>query len=172
MERAYQSLIGFPLAWTPGTDGPVSAEAVLAPIHTEADLAKYKGKLRGKIVLMTEPKNIAMITEPMAHRLTAEEISARMSIPDVSRIGGFGPAPARGAGPGPVVPDRNAVLKLCNATNKFLRDEGALVVLNYGTNGDGGTVFATFGGSQDPKDPTPPPMVRLLRSSTTGLRGW
>src|SRR5580700_2618357 len=30
----YAPFIGFPLAWTPGTDGPVTAEAVLAPIHS------------------------------------------------------------------------------------------------------------------------------------------
>jgi carboxypeptidase Q len=36
-----------------------------------------------------------------------------------------------------------------------------LVAINYGTNGDGGTVFATFGGSQNPADPTPPPMVAI-----------
>ena len=48
-----------------------------------------------------------------------------------------------------------------NDTSKFLSDEGVLVAINYGTNGDGGTVFATFGGSQDPKDPTPPPMVAI-----------
>ena len=55
----YAPLIGFPLAWTPGTHGPVTAEAVLAPIHSQADFAKYAGKLRGKIVLVAEPKVVA-----------------------------------------------------------------------------------------------------------------
>ena len=30
---AYAALIGFPLAWTPGTNGPITAEAVWAPVE-------------------------------------------------------------------------------------------------------------------------------------------
>ena len=105
-----------------------------------------------------------MHTEPEARRLTDEEIADRMVVPDPSRLGGFpGGRSARNApaAPPPVPVDRNAALRFRNATNQFLKDEGALVVVNYGTNGDGGTVFGTFGGSQDPKDPVPPPMVAI-----------
>ena len=163
IEPAYAPIIGFPLAWSPSTNGPVTGEAILAPIHSEADFAKYKGKLRGKIVLIADPKVILMHTEPEAHRLTDEEIEARTKVADPSRLGGFGGgAPAgRNAAPAPPPVDRAAALRFKNATNQFLHDEGALVVLNYGTNGDGGTVFATFGGSQDPKDPVPPPMAAI-----------
>jgi hypothetical protein len=152
---AYAPLIGFPLAWTPSTNGPVTAEAVLAPIHTQADFEKYKGKLRGKIVLIADPKVIAMHTEPEAHRLTDEEIAARTMVPDPSRAGA---RPGAAAAP---PPPPGGALKLRNDTSRFLSEEGALVAVNYGTNGDGGTVFATFGGSQDPKDPVPPPMVAI-----------
>ena len=112
-----------------------------------------------------------MHTEPEAHRLTDEEIENRGYVEDPSRLaaGGFGGGgrPARNAPPAPAVApaapalDRAGALKLRNDTNKFLADEGAVVVLNYGTNGDGGTVFATFGGSQNPADPTPPPMAAI-----------
>lgn len=160
VDPAYAPLIGFPLAWTPGTNGPVTSEAILAPIHSQADFAKYKGKLRGKIVLIADPKVILMHTEPEAHRLTEEQIEARTTVPDPSRLGTFPGAPANvAARPAPI--DRVAALKLRNDTNQFLKDEGALVAVNYGTNGDGGTVFATFGGSQNPADPTPPPMVAI-----------
>jgi carboxypeptidase Q len=171
VEPNYAPLIGFPLAWTPGTNGPVTAEAVLAPIHTQADFAKYHGKLKGKIVLVADPKVILMHTEPEARRLTDEEIEARTIVPDPSRLGaGFGAAGggARGRGaaaaaPAPVAPPPppGGALKLRNDTSEFLSDEGVLVAINYGTNGDGGTVFATFGGSQNPDDPTPPPMVAI-----------
>jgi carboxypeptidase Q len=165
VEPNYAPLIGFPLAWTPGTDGPVTAEAVLAPIHSQADFAQYKGKLKGKIVLIADPKVVLMHTEPEAHRLTDEEIEARTIVSDPSRLGaGFGGgARGRGAAPAPVVapPAPGAALRLRNDTSKFLSDEGVLVAINYGTNGDGGTVFASFGGSQNPADPTPPPMVAI-----------
>ena len=74
---AYAALIGFPLAWTPGTNGPVTAEAVLAPLHSQEDFAKYKGKLKGKIVLIFDPRELALHTEAEAHRLTDEEVAAR-----------------------------------------------------------------------------------------------
>ena len=160
VEPNYAPLIGFPLAWTPGTNGPVTGEAVLAPIHSQADFAKYQGKLRGKIVLIADPKVILMHTEPEAHRLTNEEIDARTIVPDPSRLGagrGAAPPPAQ---PAVVLPPGGA-LRLRNDTSKFLSDEGALVAINYGTNGDGGTIFATFGGSQNPNDPVPPPMVAI-----------
>lgn len=161
VEPNYAPLIGFPLAWTPGTNGPVTAEAILAPIHSQADFAKYKGKLKGKIVLIADPKVIMMHTEAEAHRLTDEEIAARTKVPDPSRLGiAFGGG-RNSAGAPPVVLDRNAALNLRNDTSKFLSEEGALVAVNYGTNGDGGTVFATWGGSQDPNDPVPPPMVAI-----------
>jgi carboxypeptidase Q len=71
---AYAPLIGFPLAWTPGTSGPVTADAVLAPLHSADDFAKYKGKLRGKIVLIFDPRELRLHTEADAHRLTEEEV--------------------------------------------------------------------------------------------------
>jgi hypothetical protein len=161
VEPNYAPLIGFPLAWTPSTDGPVTAEAVLAPIHSQDDFAKYKGKLKGKIVLIADHKVVLMHTEVEAHRLTDEEIASRTIVPDPSRLGaGFGggrPAAAPAAPP----PAPGAALRLRNDTSKFLSDEGVLVAINYGTNGDGGTVFATFGGSQNPADPTPPAMVAI-----------
>ncbi len=162
VEPNYAPLIGFPLAWTPGTGGPVTAEAVLAPIHSQADFAQYKGKLKGKIVLIADPKIVLMHTEPEAHRLTDEELQSRSLVPDPSRLGAFGGGGRPpSATPPPPPPAPGAALKLRNDTSQFLADEGALVAVNYGTNGDGGTVFATFGGSQDPKDPVPPPMVAI-----------
>src|SRR5262245_32420721 len=43
IEPSYSPLIGFPKAWTPGTNGVVRAEAIRMEIETEADLDKYRG---------------------------------------------------------------------------------------------------------------------------------
>src|ERR1700674_4708107 len=48
---SFSSLIAYPKAWSPGTDGPVRGEVVFLDVKTAADLAKYRGKLAGKIVL-------------------------------------------------------------------------------------------------------------------------
>ena len=164
---AYAALIGFPLAWTPGTDGPVTAEAILAPLHSEADFAKYKGKLKGKIVLIFDPRELSLHTEPDAHRLTDEEVTARTKTPDPSHTGFGGARPGAAAPrPGEYTPMTLSTAAptgriLRNQVNAFLKEEGVAVALTPGYNGDGGTIFASYGGSQDPKDPVGPPMAAI-----------
>ena len=94
---AYAALIGFPLAWTPGTNGPITAEPIWAPIHSKDDFAKYHGKLKGKIVLMFDPAPLTLHTRADAQPSpTDEEILAR---------GG-----ARGGGPAAVAALRRSAL--------------------------------------------------------------
>ena len=44
-------VIGYPQAWTPGTNGLVTSDVVYVQVDSEADYAKYRGKLGGKIVV-------------------------------------------------------------------------------------------------------------------------
>lgn len=48
-------LHGIPIAWTPATNGVLSAAIIVAPMSTDKDFADWKGKLSGKIVLVTWP---------------------------------------------------------------------------------------------------------------------
>src|ERR1700743_2760838 len=46
----YHAIIAIPRAWTPGTNGAVTgAEVVIFKADSASDLAKYKGKLKGKV---------------------------------------------------------------------------------------------------------------------------
>jgi carboxypeptidase Q len=156
----YQPLIGVPLAWTPGTKGVVTGEPILAVMHSEVDFEKFKGKLKDKVVLTMEPKQVEMVTEPLAHRLTEEELLARQTVLDPAHLGGFGLT--RPGAPPPLTPaQREAATAFQKKLGQFLKDEGALVVLQYSAAGDGGTVFVAAGGSRDPKDPIPAPTVAL-----------
>lgn len=47
----YDRLISYPLAWSPSTNGTVKGRPVLVSVRSPADLAKYKGKLNGAIVM-------------------------------------------------------------------------------------------------------------------------
>jgi len=58
LEPDYQPLVGYPLAYTPGTRGKVSAKAMIVDLQTKADLTTYRGKLRGFAVLATPPATI------------------------------------------------------------------------------------------------------------------
>lgn len=177
---AYASLPGFPLAWTPGTDGPVTADAMFAPIHSTEDFAKYKGKLKGKIVLIFDPAPLTLHTTAEATKSPSdEEILARAA----TMRGGAGPGARPPAAPGSPEANRDPSGRgrpgegrwqftptslalsgsqaLRNQLNAFLKEEAPAVVLTPGYNGDGGTIFSSYGGSQNPNDPVPPPIVAI-----------
>jgi carboxypeptidase Q len=48
-------LRAIPIAWTPATNGVLSAPVIVAPMVNESDFAEWKGKLAGRIVLVTWP---------------------------------------------------------------------------------------------------------------------
>ena len=176
---AYAALNGFPLAWTPGTNGAVTADAMWAPIHSKDDFAKYKGKLKGKIVLIFDPAPLTLHTRADAQPSpTDEEILARGGARGGGGAGRGGPPAAGspeanrdpsgrgrpGEGTWEFTPTSLALSgnqALRNELNAFLEAEAPAVVVTPGYNGDGGTIFSTYGGSQNPKDPIPPPMVAI-----------
>ena len=68
-------LIAFPKAWSPGTDGPGRRRGRLPRrLKTEADLDKFKGKLKGAIVLLGPPRPVEAHFEPLGTRLTDKEL--------------------------------------------------------------------------------------------------
>ena len=72
----YFYLIAYPKVWTPGTNGPVTGDAVLAPMEKEEDFAKYKGQLKGKFVLTdAAAPDLKPHFEPDAHRYTDAELA-------------------------------------------------------------------------------------------------
>lgn len=50
--------------WSPATKGPVTAPAIWVEIKTEADFAKYKSKLAGKIVFLGEMRDVKPVDKP------------------------------------------------------------------------------------------------------------
>src|SRR5258708_13100560 len=158
VEPQYSPLIGFPLAWTPGTNGVVHGDAIYAPITTDADLEKFRGKLKGKVVLTMASKILAMQMEPQGRRLTNADLAARTQTLDPSRLGN----PFRSAAGPPTTPEeRERAAQFKKKVNQYLKDEGALVVLQYGYNGDRRTVFALARASQNVNNPLPPPIMPL-----------
>lgn len=68
VEPHYSPLIAYPKAWSPGTKGTLKAQAVYLDIEMESDLAKYRGKLKGKIVLFSLPSPVRPSFKPDAWR--------------------------------------------------------------------------------------------------------
>jgi carboxypeptidase Q len=155
VEPGYTPLIGFPLAWSPGTDGVLKAEPYYAPMREEKDFEKYKGKLRGKIVMVDAMRETPMQTAPVGRRLTDGELNEQF-------FAQIGPA-RRAAAPGlPQTPaEREAARRFTGQRNDFLKAEGAAAILSTGYRGDGGTVFATSAGAFDGRYTDPPPAAAI-----------
>ena len=69
-----QPLHALPKAWTPGTKGPVEGELVQVEIKKPEDIEKYRGKLRGKILLLGEAREYKRGTEADSHRHDATSL--------------------------------------------------------------------------------------------------
>ena len=153
IEPQVMPIIGMPKSWTPGTNGTVQAEVVLAPIATAADFEKYKGKLQGKIVLTQPPRAVRMLDGRIVLRMNDEDIAEANTTPVPPQRGGGGPG---GFGQGQQFSQRVA---------QFYQSEGAIALIDRGSDGDqsaggsdlswqtqrvdGGTIFVGSGGSRD-----------------------
>ncbi len=55
LEPDYSPMVGYPIAHTASTKGRQVAEAIIVDLVTRQDLARYRGTLKGKAVLVTPP---------------------------------------------------------------------------------------------------------------------
>ena len=157
-------VIAYPKAWTPGTSGVVTAEVVMPTINIEKDLAEWKGKLKGKIVMTAPMREVPALWTPLAKRYTDEDLemiatqpepqAAPGLLPGMPAAGGRGVFAGRGGtppAPGTVSPQQRM---------QFFVDEGVAATLDPGR-GDGGTVFVGGGGGRQPGDPPTVPQLVL-----------
>lgn len=135
---ARSALIGYPKAWTPGTNGPLTGEAVLAVLETEGDLNQHRGTLNGKFVLTAPERAAPPHFEPEGRRYSDAELAERARQPV---------APPQGRGGAPL-----AAQEFQRKRMAFLVSEGVAATLEPGR-GDGGTVFVQGGGSRNAQDP-------------------
>jgi hypothetical protein len=130
----FSPLIAFPKAWSPSTDGVVRGQVVYLDAKTVDDLEKYKGKLKGAIVLVSPPRDVQAHFRPEGTRMTDEELLT-LANAEPPAPGGF----RRGGGGGGRAEQR-AAMELLNRKWQMIYEEGAAVALDPGR-GDGGTIF-------------------------------
>src|SRR5262245_40895335 len=71
---SFTSLIAYPKAWSPGTGGLVHGEVIFLDAGTDADLSKYKGKLKGKVVLFSPARPVEPNSLPAGQRTSDEAL--------------------------------------------------------------------------------------------------
>ncbi|HEX6161721.1 MAG TPA: M20/M25/M40 family metallo-hydrolase [Vicinamibacterales bacterium] len=156
-------MIGLPRWNSPSTNGAVTAEVIHVNATTEAELAKYKGQLRGKIVATQALRPVRMLEGRVILRMNDADWKEAMTLPE--------PRPAAAAPTGPTQAQFNQALE------RFMVAEGAVGAITRGPDGDlsaggsdlswqtqrvdGGTIFPGNGGSRDPKAPQQVPSATL-----------
>jgi len=68
-------VIAYPKAWSPSTKGAVTSDVVFLDVKTDEDFAKYKGQLRGKIVLASRPRELKPDFTGMGERYNDEALA-------------------------------------------------------------------------------------------------
>lgn len=108
-----------PVAWTGSTPGVVKGNVVLLDVTKEEDLAKYKGQVTGKIVLLPSQTTYTPSFEPLASRYTEEELE------ELSK--------AQQAQPRRITGDLATMMNqraLRTKISEFLKEEAAAVILS------------------------------------------
>ena len=124
-------LRAIPIAWTPGTNGVISGDVVVAPMTSAGDFAKWRGKLAGKIVLVSRPTAGSEPTDPAFRRLTEDDLrnANTYNLPNHS-------APSTGA---------LRELEFARQMDAFLQEEGALAWVRMSAR-DGGLLHGNGSG--------------------------
>ena len=161
-------LIGMPRWYSPSTNGTISADVVYVKADNEAELARFKGQLVGKIVILQTARPVRMLEDRIVLRMNDADWAEAMKLPEPKPTAS---SPAAGAKPA-MTPQQFAQL-----VQRFLVTEGAAAVLDRGSDADlsaggsdlswqtqrvdGGTIFPGNGGSRDPKTPQQVPSATL-----------
>lgn len=129
VEPNYYPLIAYPKAWSPSTNGTLTGEVVYFKANSIEELAKYKGKLTGKFVLMDTIRDVKIAFNAPAKRLADSSLldlaNASKPTPRTLRNFGFGDN------------------EFSKAMRKMLYEEKPLGTIDRSFAGDLGTVFVS-----------------------------
>ena len=144
----YAPLIAVSVEWGSSTAGKITGQPIYVDIQSKEDFAKYKGRLKGKIVLYQKPKPVPTQFTPDARRHDAESLSKLAETPV---------RPER-------LSDADYVRGFLDELEEFFRSEGVgvLVSSSGSQRREYGTVTARgIRQARDPKRPHPLPEVIL-----------
>jgi hypothetical protein len=152
------TLLAYPKAWTPGTNGVVQGKCIRVVIEDKKDFDKYRGKLAGMIVILGSDVEVKPITEAPYKRLSDDDLAKISDYEISSEHPRFSPA------------DIAKRQQLTKDLNQFFVDEKVLAVVDrYRGTAGGGTVFVQSGGSYKPGETTTTPQVVLALEHWTRI---
>ena len=154
VEPQVQPIIGFPHEWSSATKGTVTSEVVRVQIANEADFARYRGTLAGKIVLSQPARQVRLLEGPIILRMTDKDLAEAETTPVPAAGDG------RGGGRG-----GQAAVAFRQKVADFYVAEGVVALFDRGSDSDmaaggsdlswqqqhpdGGTIFPAGSGARD-----------------------
>ncbi len=168
LEPQYANLTAIPVPFSPSTSGVASGLPIRIDLPQpmspalDAFFAQHRGKLQGRILLISPPRPIPLDNKPQFHRLSDEELSQLAVVPATTAPARPGTAVSKEPGkPSPPPPTFAEIRDNFNRLFRFLKDEGVVAMVNCAP-GESGNIFVSSPiGIPDP-DPLPPPMVDLI----------
>ncbi|MGA7306015.1 MAG: M28 family peptidase [Rhodothermales bacterium] len=119
----------YPKAWSSSTDGPVSGDLVIVDIKTDDDFAKYKGKLKGKFVLVSPMADVKPHYEPLAKAKSAETL---LDLANAQQPGDGGRHYSK---------EQIEHYQFQQKVNAFVFEQNPAAIFDTGWRGDLGTIF-------------------------------
>jgi hypothetical protein len=136
-----------PKAWSPSTNGPLRGKPVKVKLETREDLEKQKGKLAGKIVMSSEPRELRPRADSGVVRHDEKSLGELAQF-DVTSRPRFSPEEG--------VRRRRFRRELA----QFLEEEKVAALIEQGTD-DFGTFRVQASGSREVKEPQGIPSVTM-----------
>ncbi len=128
--------------WSPSSNGPLTAQAISVVIRDEADIAKYKGKLAGKIVMLGTMREQPPADKPFFERYTDKDLKELESLP-------IGSADTRGRDE--MIAKRRRLSKMTLALLTEEKVAGVITLSRDGRDGGGtGIIFDDNGAALGP----------------------
>ena len=143
----YKPMIAYPKTWTKGNKGLQSAEVVIIEAKDSAELEKYKGKLKNKVVLLYRDDTLRQTFTADARRYSDEDLEKMAKAEPQQPRSQNQPADtaqrrrisefqrSRGAG------------SITNRLRDLAEKEGAVAMLSTSPRGHDGTLFVQGGGA-------------------------
>lgn len=146
------SFRAYPKAWSPSTNGAITSDVYYIDATDEAGLEKYKGKLKGAIVLTTPDRTISDMFTPTASRESDDRLK---TMENAKPAGTPAPVPTPSAA-------QIAGQQFAQRKARFYFEEGAAVLIDSGFGVDAGTI-RVMGASLPPLAPgtQPTPGMRV-----------
>lgn len=145
LPEEYMNFRAYPKAWSPATNGAVTGNVVFVDATDEAGLEKYKGKLKGAIVLTAAPREVKPGFEPAATRVTDEAL-AKMEQSGI-------PQPRPGQSQRQANPQQFNAFRFNARKFRFYIEEGVVALVEPSSGVDAGTIRVMGASVPQPENP-------------------